>query len=1706
MDIFKKSKRFVFASQFLAVAGLPSAINAAPIQFDDTSDALGFYRGTESWGIAWGNLNGDEYPDIYNNGHRDYTRMYRNTGTGDFEDVSMEYDHHMDYFWLGNTMRDVHGAAWGDYDKDGDDDLLVGDEYDFFINNADSGGFFTHTTPSSLGQAHTAWKPTNGGRDISYITRYECQGNISQFIDADNDGDLDYACVDEDRFPEDGSSSAVSDRVPFMANVLDTALGDFNNDLKQDIIVLRGGLRPNGASKISDTEIDGWFRYDSGSGFTFSATGQVTFLIDGDGGGAYLDEDVLVLNTNGNTSGTVRGISISYSGGQWRVQDNNSDAGYVRVRAENPVSNPVMFGLTNRDEPQNATHLVNTDSGFEAVYNTGLATPFECRTVVTADFDNDMDLDLYMGCGAGVDNKVNRYFDNNGDGTFTEVSSHGGEGPVGPGNEFGIAEAAVVADYDVDGFVDLAVVNGLLFYPFGFGGPDNLFRNKGNGNHWIEIDLNGVTSNGPGLGAKVYVTAGGVTQMREQNGGYHRWAQNHQRLHFGLAGNTTIDEIRIEWPAGQVDVYTNVSADQLYNAIEARNLEPAVLGPEVKTEIADGEECGVPQYTSTYGPMIQIWRDCGTDTWHLRSRSGLARLIENVPQVTAGTISGSRNIGAATPINFTGVDTFTNAGGVINFETLTNDTYGNNKTINFSTANQSTMCIDFSQQDIDAIIIGSTGKKLKPPFDILNDFGPCDSDGDGIGDATDPDDDNDGVLDVDDAFPLDPTEWSDTDGDGVGDNTDLFPTDPTEAYDSDLDGVGDNADAFPNDPSESSDSDGDGVGDNSDAFPNDPTETSDTDGDGVGDNSDADIDNDGLVDSAETIAGSAEDVVLDSFESNQGWTRNPYNTDNASTGVWEIGNPEGTSYWGNNIQLNNTTSGSSALVTGLSGGQSGSNDIDGGVTTILSPMINLSPFATTLKFNYYLSHWSNASSSDYFRVSIVAGGNTQAILTDLASGSRRSANWTAFSTNISGYAGQSIQLLVEAADNGSGSLVEAAMDDISVTVNTPESTDQDGDGIVNERDLDSDGDTIPDVVEAGLSDADGNYIVDDLVNDQGSVSNAPDSDGDGLPDFLDAESSNPNNDGTAYDIANTVYAAFDTNGDGKVNALDTNGGVDADGDGIDDLVDSDPTNPGSGPAPTDSDGDGVPDTQDAYPTDATRTVPEVSIGSASVAEATGSVTLQVSLSVAPRVPASVLVSTSDGSASGGSDYLTLNQQVSFAIGQTSQSVSVTILDDTTAESNETFSVGLSSLVSLTAGSSATVSIQDDDNGNVSDACYEPVFDRFTEAGVFLWDTCDGSGEWRMRVTGGGNADGVFYEGNIEATQALTYTGYSIEGHDVLTAPSPEVLAFVLKTWNAAEDGLNFTPGTGACLTVNDVDLPMYLGQNRVEVDSPLNLTTLEACDVAPPAEECGMPTFDSATEEGLFLWKDCVLGEWSATLSGGGNPAGVQASGSVTSVGGFSSTAQDSFEPNDVFDNTTNPDEIVYLMKVWNAARDSFSFTANGANACLILDQDIPIYLGENKQLTASPLNLDTLESCDIAPEPAQCGAPSYDNGTEPGLYLWQDCDAVTADAQWQMHVVGGGLAWSPYSGLISSSLPLVATGDQLENSDIVDATVGDNNIDFMLYIANRGIDALNITVPSGSQTCFTTSTIPSGAQVYIGRDKQVMTDPFNLEDLGACQ
>lgn len=185
-----------------------------------------------------------------------------------------------------------------------------------------------------------------------------------------------------------------------------------------------------------------------------------------------------------------------------------------------------------------------------------------------------------------------------------------------------------------------------------------------------------------------------------------------------------------------------------------------------------------------------------------------------------------------------------------------------------------------------------------------------DTDRDGVANSSDEDDDGDGVLDGEDAFPLDGSESIDSDGDSMGDNEDTdddndsildvdddLPLDPLYSADLDGDGLPDELDddidgeTLLNEREEDlgtdplkADTDGDGVDDAKDAFPLDPNESLDTDEDGVGDSSDEDLDGDGVKNDADLspynrapqaepdrlvyLAGVNDTIVLDATGSN----------------------------------------------------------------------------------------------------------------------------------------------------------------------------------------------------------------------------------------------------------------------------------------------------------------------------------------------------------------------------------------------------------------------------------------------------------------------------------------------------------------------------------------------------------------------------------------------------------------------------------------------------------------------------------------------------------------------------------------------------------------------------------------------------------------------------------------------------------------------
>ncbi len=176
---------------------------------------------------------------------------------------------------------------------------------------------------------------------------------------------------------------------------------------------------------------------------------------------------------------------------------------------------------------------------------------------------------------------------------------------------------------------------------------------------------------------------------------------------------------------------------------------------------------------------------------------------------------------------------------------------------------------------------------------------------------------------------------------------------------------------------------------------------------------------------------------VDDFESDLGWTVNPSGTDLASGGLWERADPQPTNDQGDK-QLGDTVSGSLDLVTGaLSFGNASKNDLDGGLTSICSPRIQLPTGQDiTLSLNYYFAHGRNSSSADYFRVQIVGTPSTT-VLEVRGKNQDVDAAWRSFGANLNSFAGQSIFIMIEAADLGKDSLIEAGVDNVSITAAAP---------------------------------------------------------------------------------------------------------------------------------------------------------------------------------------------------------------------------------------------------------------------------------------------------------------------------------------------------------------------------------------------------------------------------------------------------------------------------------------------------------------------------------------------------------------------------------------------------------------------------------------------------------------------------------------------
>ena len=375
---------------------------------------------------------------------------------------------------------------------------------------------------------------------------------------------------------------------PFNARQ-DVVIADFDGDLDDDVFMVRGEALAE-VLQVSDDRIEASIAVQTTErGFTFQTTGDISvglypsFQVNINdiyiGASGYQPtsrnfglaaDDPNNVGIMPHTPGAIRGyfIGLDPATDTWTVLISSGSyiARNVTVNAINDTLGNLQ--LVNIDAatlaPKEDVFLTNESGVFQYTGTTsGFAVPSSGRNIGAGDFDNDGDVDLYVVATGPVLNRPNLLYVNQGDGTFLIEPGHGAEG----GSE-GRGDAVAVADYDQDGFLDLFVTNGKSKPPFEADGVYNLFRNLGNANNWLQIDLEGVLSAPNGAGAAIHLTSGGVTQRRFANAGVHYRAQDFQRIHFGLGTDTTVDSIEVTWPSGVVQTLNAVAANQIISITE----------------------------------------------------------------------------------------------------------------------------------------------------------------------------------------------------------------------------------------------------------------------------------------------------------------------------------------------------------------------------------------------------------------------------------------------------------------------------------------------------------------------------------------------------------------------------------------------------------------------------------------------------------------------------------------------------------------------------------------------------------------------------------------------------------------------------------------------------------------------------------------------------------------------------------------------------------------------------------------------------------------------------------------------------------------------------------------------------------------------------------------------------------------------------------
>ena|GEM_PF-978622 len=467
------------------------------VTFSNIASSMGVDNTGDGKGVFWGDYDRDGDEDIYITNYESLPHrpiknaLYRNDGTL-FTDVTLQ-----------QAVEDSSysfGAAWGDYDNDGDLDLFVAtlsQEYGIQV-------------PSSLYRNDgNIFAEVGAQIQVNYIGY--SQGVA--WLDFDNNGDLDLYVANSGQpnlmyrndgscFTEKGFELGVDAEAVSMI-----ACGNFDNDGDTDIFVSDA----NGLNVLFRNDGDHFIDVSDGMG----VSGEYDRF---PGGGAWGDYD-----NDGDLD-----LFIAYKEDHSRLLRNDGDH-FTNVAQEMGIDYDMAYGVT------------------------------------WGDYDNDGDLDIFLS--SNHHSGESRLYRND-TGLFTDVS-----GTVGIYTSRAVNAAWGDVDFDYD--LDLYIVE---YYNYG----NRLYRNDGgNQNNAIIIKTVGTVSNRSGIGTRLKIITGNSTQIREVGAGTAGpFAQNMLPVHFGLGRCMRIDSLIALWPSGIVQTFTDVDANQVLTIIEPHSIADFTGSPE----------------------------------------------------------------------------------------------------------------------------------------------------------------------------------------------------------------------------------------------------------------------------------------------------------------------------------------------------------------------------------------------------------------------------------------------------------------------------------------------------------------------------------------------------------------------------------------------------------------------------------------------------------------------------------------------------------------------------------------------------------------------------------------------------------------------------------------------------------------------------------------------------------------------------------------------------------------------------------------------------------------------------------------------------------------------------------------------------------------------------------------------------------------------